>query len=146
MVPREVYVNFLTGLTLDAWHNISDAWPLHSVVRRLTGDLPSTIMSRRLADTTYGMQPVICTRLSRKTLFATRQGRLCLVSTYARVGDVIAVLASCNLPMILRSKGNDWTAVAPAYVKEPDNNDVMSGLLWSKLLAEGTALQRFTLL
>lgn len=50
-----------------------------------------------------------------RRLFGTRDGRMGLGASAAKVGDSIAILKGCNTPMILRRLGAGWAVVGECY-------------------------------
>lgn len=73
------------------------------------------------------IREILAMRLDQKILVGTHAHRLGLASKYAQVGDQIALLAGCNLPMVFRPDGSSWEMIAPAFIH---GNNVMEGGLW----------------
>lgn len=69
----------------------------------------------------------LCYTLDRKKLFETQDGRLGIASRSIEIGDSIALIQGCNLPMIVRPDGAKWKLVAPAYIPA---DGIMDGKLW----------------
>lgn len=59
-------------------------------------------------------------------LFRTHSGRLGLALHTVREGDVVAIVAGVQQPIILRPRGNDYKFVSIGYIPE-----IMDGSLWS---------------
>ena len=128
MVPSETCLEILCTLSFAAWSTTRHKYPLKGVVRRLMGEVRTTKMGKHLYETILQVRDILVQRLDRKILFKTREGRTGLASKHALAGDSIVLLAGCNLPMIIRSTGDDsWRIVAPAYVH---GEGIMQGDLW----------------
>ncbi|KAF3037252.1 hypothetical protein E8E12_007140 [Didymella heteroderae] len=145
LLPREEYLDFLRKLALPTWEASKHKWPLASIIRRLLGEVRTAEVSKILAETLHPIRENLIKRFDRKVLCRTHNGRLCLVSIFAKQHDTLALLAGCNLPMVLRAADSDWTLVAPAYIYSTPGSDearnVMDGSLWTYLHTAETPRQ-----
>ncbi|UPK95878.1 hypothetical protein LCI18_006813 [Fusarium solani-melongenae] len=62
-----------------------------------------------------------------RRLFGTRDGRMGLGASAAKVGDSIAILQGCNTPMILRRLREGWVIVGECYVHGIMYGEVIQG-------------------
>lgn len=55
--------------------------------------------------------------LAGNRLFTTRDGLLGTAAQYAKLGDKIAVLCSCDMPMVLRPNWKHYEVVGSCFVE-----------------------------
>ena len=55
--------------------------------------------------------------LAGNRLFTSRDGLLGTVPQYARIGDLIAVLPSCDMPIVFRPNGKHYEVIGCCFVE-----------------------------
>jgi len=142
-VPGDQYLDFLKCLFLDTWASESHMNRFDEISRQMLlnngrkgsknglagmlGYRDGIVSGIGHLKTKFQLYIGLCRRLDRKTLFQTNGGRLGIASMHTKIGDSIVLLQGCNLPMVVRSEGNKWKLVAPAYVPA---DGIMNGKLW----------------
>ena len=61
-------------------------------------------------------------------LCISRTGLLCMVPIFTKLNDKIVVLSECNVPMILRPRGETYEVIGPCYVEDLMNGEVAEGI------------------
>ncbi|KAF9700174.1 hypothetical protein EKO04_002060 [Ascochyta lentis] len=127
-ICQEDYVALLMALFDKAWKAGHQAFPsLRNVIRRFLGLVSETVLGKGLAEAKFFAHNEMSKRLDRKVLFRTTQGRLGFSSQHISPDDAVVLLSGCKLPMIIRSDGEAWRIVAPAFVH---SDGIMEGGLW----------------
>jgi hypothetical protein len=67
-----------------------------------------------------------CTRHRR--LASTNRGRLGLVRSKVRLGDLIVVLLGCSVPVVLRKSGQQYVLFGETYIHGIMNGEAMRDL------------------
>jgi hypothetical protein len=104
----------LIGLTASA---------LHDLPKRITEVLKETNHNSRtksvIESAMIPFHSTMRTLLDRKRMFKSRGGKLGMGCRALRMGDKIALVSGCNLPMIIRLAQNksDWHIVCPAFLE-----------------------------
>ncbi|KAI0007134.1 heterokaryon incompatibility protein-domain-containing protein [Xylariaceae sp. FL0662B] len=69
--------------------------------------------------------PIIENIMKWRRFFVSKIGHLCIGPAQTQSGDVIAVIAGCNFPMVLRPEGDSYAVVGEAYVHENMTGEVL---------------------
>jgi hypothetical protein len=87
---------------------------------------------QRQAEWISDVTKAVSIRTTRRRLIITEKEYIGLGPRDAAIGDVVALLIGCNVPVVLRPKGDNWFFVGEAYVC-----GIMDGELMPKEDTEG---------
>jgi heterokaryon incompatibility protein (HET) len=88
-----------------------------------SGELPASFrngmgltLEERQDEWKYDAIKAVTLRATRRRLIITGKGYMGLGPPDSAIGDVVAILIGCNVPVILRPRGESWFFVSEAYV------------------------------
>ena len=78
--------------------------------------------------------------LNGNRLFTSQAGLLGTATQYARLGDQIAVLSGCDMPMVLRANGGHYEVVGSCFVEGLMNGETARGIKQGRFQVESFSL------
>ncbi|KZM26503.1 hypothetical protein ST47_g2407 [Ascochyta rabiei] len=127
-VRQEDYIALLGAVCTKHWETASRRYPaLRGIIRRLLSLIKEDIVATSLAKGKQSVHNELSRALDRKVLFRTSHTRLGFASQHIQSDDTVVLLSGCRLPMIIRSQGEAWRVVAPAFIH---SDSIMEGNLW----------------